>query len=81
MRNDRRELPQDHVAKITDILAFLIDIEHIDEVLDLRKYRPHRLTGDRAGTYSLRVSANWRLTFRHDTDTNELYDVDFEDYH
>jgi proteic killer suppression protein len=69
------------VAKIADIMAFLIDIEDIDEVFDLQKYKPHRLSGDRADTYSVHVTANWRITFRHDADENELFDVDYEDYH
>lgn len=80
-RDQSRGLPQDQLAKIRDIVAFLIDVERIDEVFDLQKYRPHRMTGDRAGTFSFRVSANWRLTFRHDAQSGELYDLDFEDYH
>jgi proteic killer suppression protein len=80
-RNDSKKLSQNYVAKITDIMAFLIDIEDIDEILDLQKYKPHLLTGDRAGTYSFHVSANWRITFKHDAQTNELYDIDYEDYH
>ena len=80
-RDKSRGLPQDHVTKIADIMAFLIDVADIDEVFDLKKYKPHRLTGERAGTYSLHVTANWRITFRHDAEENELCDVDFEDYH
>ena len=80
-KNNSKGLPQDNVAKIADIIAFLIDIESIDEVFDLQKYKPHRLSGDRAGTYSFHVTANWRITFRHDEEFNELYDVDYEDYH
>lgn len=80
-KNKSRGLPPDYVAKIADIMEFLIDIENIDEVFDLQKFKPHLLTGDRAGTYSLRVTANWRVTFRHDAEINELYDVDFEDCH
>ena len=80
-KDNPRGLPQDHVTKIGDIMAFLIDMDDIDEIFDLPKYKPHLLTGDRAGTYSLRVTANWRITFKHDTEENELFDVDFEDYH
>ena len=76
-----RGLPADGIEKITDIMAFLIEIEEIDEVMTLKKYKPHLLSGDRAGVYSLHVTANWRITFRHDADENELYDVDYEDYH
>jgi proteic killer suppression protein len=80
-KNIRRGLQPDYVAKIADIIAFLIDIESIDEVFDLQKYKPHRLGGDRAGAYSFHVTANWRITFKHDVQKNELYDVDYEDYH
>jgi proteic killer suppression protein len=79
-KNKSKGLPQDYVAKIADITAFLIDIESIDEVFDLQKHKPHLLTGDRAGTYSFHVTANWRITFKHDAEINELYDVDYEDY-
>lgn len=80
-RNNPKGLPQNYVAKIADIVAFLIDMDSIDEVFDLQKYRPHLLSGDRAGTYSLHVTANWRITFKHDAATDELYDLDYEDYH
>ena len=80
-KNNSRGLPRDYLAKIADIMAFLIDMEDIKEVFDLRKYRPHLLSGNRARTYSLHVTPNWRITFRHDAEENELYDVDYEDYH
>ena len=42
----------------------------------------HTLGGDRAGTYAMSVSGNWRLTFRFENgDTGDVVDVDFEDYH
>ena len=62
-------------------MEFLFDIDNIDEVLDLQRYKPHLLTGDRAETYSFHVTANWRITFKHDVENDELYDVDYEDYH
>ena len=41
--------------------------------------RFHLLTGDRRGTYSVTVKANWRVTFRfHDGAARE---VNLEDYH
>jgi len=80
-KNNSKSLQQNYVVKIADIMAFLIDMENIDEIFDLQKYKPHLMSGDRAGTYSFHVTANWRITFKHDTDTNELYDVNYEDYH
>lgn len=39
------------------------------------------MKGDRKGTWSLSVTRNWRLTFRYDLKENEIYDLNFEDYH
>jgi proteic killer suppression protein len=38
----------------------------------------HGLKGDRAGTYSMKVNANFRITFGWD---NGATQVDLEDYH
>ena len=39
----------------------------------------HQLGGDRRGTWSVRVSGNWRVTFRFLEGDAEV--VDYEDYH
>jgi proteic killer suppression protein len=44
-------------------------------------WKVHTLTGDRAGTWSLSVTRNRRLTFRIDTAEREVRDVNLEDYH
>jgi proteic killer suppression protein len=80
-RGQTKGLPAAYVEKIRDIMIFLLDMEEIDEVFDLKKYKPHRLTGDRAGTFSLSVTPNWRITFGCDAGANERIDVDYEDYH
>ena len=80
-KGQTRRLPSQHLDKITDIVTFILDMDSPDEVLDLPKYKPHFLTGDRAGTISLSVTANWRITFCYDEEEDEIYDLDFEDYH
>lgn len=50
---------------------------------DLRGARGfHAYAGERAGTFGMDVSGNWRVTFRfeHD-DKGDVLDVDFEDPH
>jgi proteic killer suppression protein len=42
-------------------------------------WRVHQLTGDRAGTWSISVSGNWRITFRVEGETET--DLNLEDYH
>ena len=50
---------------------------------DLRGARGfHALSGDRAGSFAVSVSGNWRVTFRFEHgDEGGILDVDFEDYH
>ena len=39
------------------------------------------MTSDRAGTWALHVTRNWRITFRIDRQEIEIIDLDYEDYH
>ena len=39
----------------------------------------HQLIGDRKGIWSVRVSGNWRVTFKFEGE--DVTDVDYEDYH
>lgn len=47
--------------------------------LDLPGLHLHALGGKRAGTWSVRVSGNWRITFRFTDGHAGL--VNYEDYH
>jgi proteic killer suppression protein len=44
-----------------------------------RVWRIHQLTGARAGTWSISVSGNWRITFEIVND--EIHGLGLEDYH
>lgn len=74
-------LPADAVDKIRKMLAFMDDMEDVEELKALPTGDAHPLKGDRKGTWSLTVTRNWRLTFRMDAEAKEIVDVDFEDYH
>jgi proteic killer suppression protein len=47
--------------------------------MDVPGWNLHELKGERTGTWSVKVSGNWRLTFKFE-DGNAV-DVDLEDYH
>jgi proteic killer suppression protein len=51
----------------------------LDDLRVLPGYRLEKLAGDRAGTWSIRVSGQWRLCFRWEG--NHAYDVELVDYH
>jgi toxin HigB-1 len=42
-------------------------------------WRIHQLVGDRAGTWSISVSGNWRVTFS--LIDEYVHDLNLEDYH
>jgi proteic killer suppression protein len=49
------------------------------ELRALKLWKAHQLSGARKGTWSLHVTANWRLTFRIEKDV--IRDLNLEDYH
>ena len=71
-------IPAQHSKRIKRILDLLDAAATIDE-LRVPGFNLHPLKGDRAGTWAITVSGNWRITFEFiDGDT---YNVDLEDYH
>ena len=49
------------------------------KALGLPGFRLHPLSGDKRGKYSIRVTGNWRLTFRFEG--GDVFDMNLEDYH
>jgi toxin HigB-1 len=76
-KNDRSGIRHDLVEKVQKILSALEAANGPQEMV-LPTFRLHPLTGDRRGTYSVTVKANWRVTFRFHE--GAAYDVDLEDY-
>lgn len=76
--DDPRGIPSVLRARIHRILTNL-DVATRPRDLDLPGYVLHPLKGDRDGEWSVRVSGNWRITFRFDG--LDVTDVDLEDYH
>ena len=77
--NDERELRRDLVNRIRRILTALLSAESIEGVIGPPGWRIHQLTGDRAGTWSISVSGNWRITFN--LENGEVCNLNLEDYH
>jgi toxin HigB-1 len=61
--DDSRELRGDLVKRIRNVLAFLVAASNIEGLGAPPGWRVHQLAGDRAGTWSISVSGNWRITF------------------
>ena len=73
-------VPPDTEDKLRKMLAFLDDMQDVEELRALPAWKVHTLTGDRKGAWSLSVTRNRRLTFCIDTAEREICDVDLEDY-
>lgn len=68
----------DYAPCITLILDAIDAAEQVNE-LDLPGFRLHRLKGDKRNLWSVRVSANWRITFEFEN--GDAHILDLEDYH
>lgn len=73
-------LPGDLVDRLRNMLAYLDAVASTDELKVPPNFGAHLLTGDRAGSWSLTVTRNWRITFRLD-EAGAIVDLDLEDYH
>ena len=77
-RGDRSGIGANMRDRVERILLVLDQGETLAD-MDIPGFRLHELTGDRKGTWSIRVTGNWRVTFTY-ADSN-VYDFDLEDYH
>ena len=57
----------------------VLDAANSLQALGLPGFRLHSLSGEMQGKYSIRVTENWRITFRFED--GEVFEVDLEDYH
>ncbi|WP_313681655.1 type II toxin-antitoxin system RelE/ParE family toxin [Pantoea sp.] len=51
------------MERIRQRLYVIDNANTLDEIAAFSQYKFHPLTGNRKGTYSVTVRANWRITF------------------
>lgn len=77
-RGVKSEIQAKHAERLRLILGRLnVSIRPRD--MALPGLNLHELAGNRRGTWSVRVSGNWRITFRFEGE--HATDVEYEDYH
>lgn len=69
-----------HSDKLSRILAVLDNLTDLKD-LSAPAYHLHPLSGNLTGQWAVTVQANWRITFEYDEETNNVYIVDYQDYH
>lgn len=67
-----------HAERLRKILALLETSETIDDV-DLPGLNLHNLKGKRKNTLAVKVSGNWRVTFK--LKEGDILEINYEDYH
>jgi toxin HigB-1 len=77
--DDDRGVRGDLVTRVRNVLTVLVAAADMDGVRGPPGWRIHRLSGDRAGTWSISVSGNWRVTFEVRADG--IHALDLEDDH
>jgi len=66
--------------RVRNMVQFIVDAGGFDELGTPPNFGFHALTGDRAGTFAMTVTKNWRLTFTK-VDDHTIADLNLEDYH
>lgn len=77
--DDPKGIRGDLVGRTRRILTALISAQDMESLEGPPGWRIHQLTGDRAGTWSISASGNWRITF--DLHDGEVCNLNLEDYH
>lgn len=77
--DDPSGMPSASVRKIRRMLTELEFAANLAQISTMPGWKLHSLHGSRRGTYALRVTGNWRLTFRMEDEI--VTDLDLEDYH
>lgn len=77
--DDAKGIRADLLNRVRNILAAVIVADDMDAVGGPPGWRIHQLSGDRAGTWSISASGNWRITFN--IEDGEISNLDLEDYH
>lgn len=67
-----------HASRLEEQLAVL-NVAKRPQQLDVPGWKLHPLRGKLEGHWSVKVSGNWRLTFRFEDEDAVL--VDYQDYH
>ena len=78
LKGTKSGIQANHASKLRLILGRL-HASQSPKDMNLPGLYLHQLGGDRRGTWSVRVSGNWRVTFQFVEGDAEV--VDYEDYH
>jgi len=67
------------IAAADELLAALDAATSLNDLKQLKSVGLHKLSGDRAGQWAMRVNGPWRICFKFRS--GNAYDVEIVDYH
>ena len=76
-----RKLPAEIQNTARETMRFLNNVSKIEHLWSIPGLKAHKLQGKRKDVWSVRINAQWRLTFRWDVDREIATEVSIEDYH
>lgn len=76
--SDKRGINPNTEPRLIVILDALDVIERAEE-MDISGLYFHKLKGERKGTYSVRITGNWRITWK--MEGKDVTDLNLEEYH
>ncbi len=77
-KGSTRGIQAKHATKLRLILSTIDDAKVVEDI-NFHGANLHQLQGNLAGHYSVKVNANWRVTFKFESGSAEI--VDYQDYH
>ena len=77
-KNIKKGVPGKHLKRIQRMLTALNAVTKPQDMA-LPGYRLHELKGKNTGVWAIRVSGNWRITFKFSG--SDTVDIDLVDYH
>ena len=76
----KKGINPNHTSRIRQILLVLHSVNNIN-CLNIPAFDLHQLRGSYEGFWAMKLSANYRIIFQFNADKNEVYDVNYIDYH
>jgi proteic killer suppression protein len=75
---DKKGVPAQLATRMRRQLDFLNAAAGVQD-MNLPGWNLHHLKGDRKGTWAVKVTGNWRVTFKFEG--GDATEIDLEDYH
>ena len=76
-----KKLPPDIQDGAREKMLIIGTMTRIEDLWAIPSLRAEKLSGDRAGQWSVRINKQWRICFHWDQDTQTASDLEITDYH